>query len=68
MAIKVKGFLHTDDKIVSTDGDADGEIDVTIGAGTASVTTVAGAIGQYAAPGGAGSIIRLPYRKTKIKC
>ena len=26
MAIKVKGFLHTDDKIVSTDGDADGTL------------------------------------------
>ena len=26
MAIKVKGFLHSDDKIVSADGDADGTL------------------------------------------
>ena len=26
MAIKVKGFLHSDDKIVSIDGDADGTL------------------------------------------
>tara|TARA_R100000808_G_C2133025_1_gene141863 strand:+ start:1093 stop:1284 length:192 start_codon:yes stop_codon:yes gene_type:complete len=26
MAIKIKGFMHNDDKIVSADGDADGTL------------------------------------------